>query len=179
MFAGRSLRLVILGLIAGLASAAAAFGFTDSPTLVVGHQIGDMRLGESEAAVGYEYGGDCLSGCAGLEDGSLPGIRIYRYRLHGGYIRVGYRSKHVVYLETNSSYYRSATGLRVGTAIPFGARWHQFRWHNCAGGDGYWITATGTSATRPTKRWWTQLSMNHGRVIDVSVWRGDTPTQEC
>lgn len=49
MFADRWFRVVVLGLIAGLAYSAPAFGFTDSPELLVNHQVGDMRLGESEA----------------------------------------------------------------------------------------------------------------------------------
>jgi hypothetical protein len=159
----------------------------DSPTLVVNKQIGDVRMEETEAAVGYQYGSDCVKGCAGVEDGCVLGLTkcigpIYRYRVGGGYMRVGYNHGHVVLLETNSPHYRTATGLGIGSAIPFGARFGVFHWHACGTSDGYWIG--GSSWTKPlwthgSSRWWTQLAMNKGRVIVVSMRRGDVNYQGC
>ena len=57
---------------------------SDSTTFVVNKQVGDFRLGEPEAEIGYTYGQDCISGCPGVSDGDIPGMKIYRSRLHGG-----------------------------------------------------------------------------------------------
>ena len=167
--------LAVVGAI-GLATgtAGAERTFTDSPKFVVNKQIGDVRMGESEARVGYEYGADCLAGCPGLQDGSLPGMRLIKYKLHGGYIRIGYHAQHVVYLETNASYYRSDRGLGVGTLIPFGKRYGSFQWHRCTSSEGYWITP-GSLAT--------QLATLNGTVASIQIWSAYLTTevgrQEC
>src|SRR4051794_29023249 len=97
--------IVLLGALEGLLAAAAlAVPWTaaDSAKLVVNHQIGDMRMGETEARVGYEYGADCISGCPGVKDGCVLGLRdcvgpVYRYRVAGGHLNVGYNNHRVVY----------------------------------------------------------------------------------
>jgi hypothetical protein len=64
----------------------------------------------------------------------------YRYKVEGGYLIVGHRSRdrrgrrvpaRIAYLETNSSYYRTAGDLSVGTRIPYGKRWGVFRLLTC------------------------------------------------
>jgi len=144
-------------------------------------------MGESEAEVGYNYGSDCLSGCSGIKDGCVLGLRdcvgpIYDYTVAGGTLRIGYRGHHVVFIETTSSRYLAASGLRIGGRIPFGSRWGPFRWHACDASSGYWIA--GTSWRTPlwnsgANRWWTQASVNKGIVVDISMWRGDINPQEC
>jgi len=146
--------------LSGTASANRALR-ADSPTFVINRQIGDMRMGESESRLAYEYGSDCLAGCPGIQDGSLPGIAIFRYKLHGRFVRVGYHKERVVYLETNAPYYRTGHGLGVGTVIPFGKRYGVFHWHRCNASTGYWIT-DGPLAT--------QLSTSGGRVTVVVIW---------
>jgi hypothetical protein len=170
MICVRSVRVAVsacLTVVAGLATPFDASA--DEPMLVVNKQVGDIRMGESEAEVGYSYGPDCISGCAGVQDGVLPGLTIFRYKLHGGIVRVGYHRERVVYLETNSGYYRTADGLGVGSQIPFGKSWRTFRWHRCSPSDGYWVTP-GRLAT--------QLNTVRGRVRSIQIW-STFARQEC
>jgi hypothetical protein len=181
------LLLVLTFLILTATSAAATGVASDAPKLVISSQIGDMRMGESEAQVGYDYGSDCISGCQGIKDGCVLGLRdcvgpTYNYTVAGGYLRVGYNGHHVVLLETNDSRYISSTGLHVGSKIAFGTRWRQFRWHACSPSDGYWVAGTSWSSPlwkNGTKRWWTQLGVDKGLVTVISMWRGDVNIQEC
>jgi hypothetical protein len=167
----------------------------DSPTFVVNKQIGDIRLSESEARVGYDYGGDCIKGCPGVrEQGAcVLGLSdcigpMYRYKVSAGYLRVGYRQADpsrpgvVVYLETNSTRYKTRQGLGVGSKIPFGKRYGVFRWHACSPSDGYWVAATSWAPYRASTamhRAWTQLNVIRGRVASIQMWRGDVNVQEC
>jgi hypothetical protein len=147
-------------------------------------------MGESEAYVEYDYGdplrkGGCVIGLRGCIGPS------YRYRVEGGYLRVGYRTVdqrgrrihgRVVYLETNSSHYRTAGDLGVGTKIPFGKRYGVFRGELCGPGDHAWTA--GTSWRKPLwkngrNRWWTRLYVNRGVVREIVIWRGDVSLQGC
>lgn len=160
---------------------------SDSTKLVINKQIGDMRMGETEAEVGYYYGSDCVAGCSGIKDGCVLGLKdcmgpTYSYKVIGGTLRVGYRNHRVVFLETTAPRYISSTGLHVGARIPFGSRWGPFRWHACYASDGYWTAGTSWATPlwkNPTTRWWTQVSINKGVVIDITMWRGDVNPQEC
>jgi hypothetical protein len=165
-----------------------SLALADSPSLIVNKQIGDIRMGESEAQVGYEYGPDCFSGCAGRNDGCVLGRGgcvgpMYRYKVSGGYLRIGYRQPHrgrpgvVTYIETNSPHYKTATGLGVGSKIPFGKRFGVFHWHACDPSDGYWVSSKTWGPYH--HRYWTQLSVSRGRVGIIQMWRDDLVTQEC
>ncbi|MDQ2983971.1 MAG: hypothetical protein M3R70_08635, partial [Actinomycetota bacterium] len=89
--------LLATGLLLGAFSASAAeMRAGDSTRLAVNKQIGDIRRGETEANVIYDYGDDCIAGCPGRKDGCVLGISrcvgpTYRYAVESGYLRVGYR----------------------------------------------------------------------------------------
>ena len=189
----KALAILLVSLVGAAASAAAT---ADSPTLVANRQIGDVRMGESEARVTYDYGSDCIRGCPGQKDGCVLGLvrcvgPVYRYHVDGGYLRVGYRlldrrrpwlGGRVVYLETNSATYRTAHNVGVGTKIPFGPSWGIYRWEACGPGENEWTA--GSSWRKPLwkwgkSRWWTRLYVDRGVVKFILMWRGDVNLQGC
>jgi hypothetical protein len=99
---------------------------------------------------------------------------IVRYREPGGYLRVGFIHQRVAYLEGSSPRFRAASGLGVGSNIPFGRRYGAFYWHVCGSsntGDGYWETRGGS--------WQTKLYVTRGTVTLISIMRHDLPSLEC
>jgi len=176
-----------LAFLTAIGTLAAAVG--DSATLVVNKRIGDVWAGESRSRVVYDYGG-------GRKDGCVIGVAgcfgpIYRYRVEEGYLDIGYRTldehkrripARVVYLSTNSPGYQTASGLGVGTRIPYGKRWGVFRWLQCGPDESEWTAAT--SWLRPLSkygryRWWTRLYVDRGVVRTIAIWRGDVSLQGC
>src|SRR5215217_6635771 len=167
----------------------ATAAIADSDRLIVNQQIGDVRAGESRAHVTYYYGTGRKHGCVIGVIGCLGPI--YRYRIEEGHLDVGYRTVNqhkrriparVVYLATNSPHYRTASGLEVGTRIPYGKRWGVFRWLQCGPGEVGWTA--GTSWRRPfwkygRYRWWTRLYVDRGVVRTIAIWRGDVSLQGC
>jgi hypothetical protein len=119
-------RLALLGvLVLATLPWAGPAGAFDSPTLIWNKQIGDVRLGESRDQVNYHYGADCIAGCPGIfqdkGDAHHTNTIYYRYRAHGGSLTIGYVNNRVVYLHTDTVFYRSVNDVGVGTRIPLGA----------------------------------------------------------
>src|SRR4051794_36290540 len=86
------------GAAALLACFVGAASASDSPTLVVNKQVGNIKLGELEAHVAYDYGSMCIAGCDGRKDGCVLGLTrcvgpAYKYMVQGGYLRVGFRER--------------------------------------------------------------------------------------
>jgi hypothetical protein len=190
--------VVLLALLVCVASAAGAAlsSRQDSTTLIVNKQIGDVRMAESEDHVTYDYGADCIRGCAGPQIGCVLGLSgcvgpVHRYRVEGGHLFVGYRNRdqrgrrvpaRVVSLQTSSPNYETAGGIGVGTKIPYGSRFGVFRRVVCGPGDSVW--EAGTSWRRPLwkrgrSRWWTRLYVDRGTVTTVFMYRGDVNLQGC
>jgi hypothetical protein len=96
----------------------------DPPILVPWHRIGDIALGASREPVLGEYGPEPELG----------------YRLHGGSVQVDFDGDRVVAIRFSTRYYRTKSGLGVGSKIPLGRchrtrssrcehRWHGFVWN--------------------------------------------------
>jgi hypothetical protein len=99
-------------------------GHTDPPILVPWHRIGDIALGKPRESVLREYGPEPELG----------------YRLHGGRVQVDFDAGRVVAIRVSTRYYRTRSGLGVGSTIPLGPchrtsfsrcehRWHGFVWN--------------------------------------------------
>jgi len=101
-----------------------SFYGSDPPVLVPWRRIGDISLGASEANVKVEYGAQPELG----------------YQLHGGRVQVAFDGGRVSAIWFSTRYYRTKTGLGVGSRIPLGPchrtptnrcehRWHGFVWN--------------------------------------------------
>jgi hypothetical protein len=171
------MRSILITLVVGLVLAIAPAAFADSPTFVIHKSIGDIRMGEAEQEVVYEYGDDCLSGCPGIQYGTNSGVTFFRYKVAGGELRVAYRSRHVIFVETTSPRYKTSTGLHVGSVIPYGKTFGVFHF-TPTWSSGDWTAGTSWSPPlykHPASRWWTSLAVNRGKVIVMSIARGDVP----
>jgi len=110
--------------VAVAAGCASATPRSDPPVLVPWDRIGDIGLGGSKDHVLREYGKQPALG----------------YRLHDGVVQVGFDRGRVTSLWFSTGYYRTKTGLGVGSRIPMGPchrtrtrrcerRWHGFVWN--------------------------------------------------
>ncbi|CAN5833697.1 hypothetical protein BH18ACT13_BH18ACT13_12560 [soil metagenome] len=115
---------------------------SDSPRIVPWKAIGNVWLGSSRLRVEYVYG------VRSVRPRKPPEVYYARYRLHGGELRVGYTGESVTYVNTTSPYYRTKSGLGVGTKIPLGrchrteARRCEYRW------NGFTLDGSGLSGSR-------------------------------
>jgi hypothetical protein len=76
----------------------------DPPVLVPWHNIGDIGLGDSKDRGLREYGREPELG----------------YRLNGGTVQVGFDGGRVSSIWFSTGYYRTKSGLGVGSRIPLG-----------------------------------------------------------
>jgi hypothetical protein len=165
------LGLVRLAVLAPLVVAAAAI--QDTPSIVLHKSIGDVQLGMSRSEVRATYG-------AGRTErwrryfpvgSTYHGKVLYRttYWVHRGKLIVSYVDGRVRMIETTSRYYRSRSGVGVGTRIPRGAchrdtyggchyRWRDFEYDECGGA---WLLGT--------KRVETILYVRRTRVYEVQL----------
>jgi prepilin-type processing-associated H-X9-DG protein len=126
----------------------------DTPAIAIHKSIGDVRLGMARSAVQTAYG----SGRTVRLRHYFPvgtkyhGKVLYRttYSLHGGKLIVSYVDGRVKMIETTSRYYRTRSGVGVGTHIPRGPchpdgyggcryRWRGFEYDECGGA---WLSGT-------------------------------------
>jgi hypothetical protein len=152
------------------ASAAAESRVLDPPRIVPWHRIGDVGLGMTETRVEYTYGqaDEHVTPCG------------YSYHLHGGILDVDYSpsckrssnpDRRVLAIATDSSYYRTPSGLGVGSRIPLGPchlkrgvceyRWNGFVYH----------------PDKQTPTW--MLDARDGRrIVHVILWMSRNRVQE-
>jgi hypothetical protein len=138
----------------------------DPPVLVPWHRIGDIGLGDPQKDVVREYGKEPDLG----------------YRLHGGVVQVGFDRDRVTSIWFSTHYYRTRSGLGVGSRIPLGSchrtkarrcehRWHGFVWNewvrekpcNCwtkVGRGEQSLPVNSKSFLKP----WFFINVRHGRV---------------
>lgn len=157
----------------------------DSPTLVFHQAIGDVRLGTARSAVEKKYG----SGSVRTFRNYFPiGTKYARrvltrvtYRLHGGELVVDYVGGQARVVHTTSSYYRTRSGVGVGTRIPLGrCHWRNFtvtteqgkqtyrqcdhRW-----GDFVWEGDCGDAWLAGNRRVLTALFTSRGKVSGITL----------
>jgi hypothetical protein len=149
----------------------------DTPALVIHKSIGDVRLGMSRSEVVAAYG----SGRTVRWPHYFPvGVKyhgkvLYRttYWIHGGKLIVSYVEGRVKMIETTSRYYRTRSGVGVGTRIPRGPchpdgyggcryRWRGFEYDECGGA---WLAGT--------KRVTTVFYVRRVRVYHVQLGEDD------
>ena len=126
-------RVAALAVVA-LASSGAGWA-ADSPRVLVGRSIGDIRLGMSDAAVTAAYGTPARTTQWRLPGRSGP---VALYRVAGGNVLVHLDAGRVVAIETTSPRYRLSGGAGVGTITPRRAdeltfAWRGFRYDACSG----------------------------------------------
>ena len=143
------LRLALLAPVAVVAA-----GLSDRPSIVFNTSIGHARLGMARSDVIDAYG----AGRTERLRGYFPvGTRFHgkvlvrtTYRVHRGTLIVSYVDGRVKMVETTSRYYRTASGVGVGTKIPRGPchrdqyggcqyRWRTFEYDECGGA---WLGGT-------------------------------------
>jgi prepilin-type processing-associated H-X9-DG protein len=153
--------------------AAVAGAVSDTPSIVFNASIGDVRLGIPRSQVVETYG----AGKTERLRGYFPvGVRYHgkvlvrtTYWVHGGKLIVSYVDGRVKMIETTSRYYRSASGVGVGTRIPLGPchydksggcqhRWRSFEYDECGGA---WLGGT--------RRVTTVLYVRKSRVYRVQI----------
>jgi prepilin-type processing-associated H-X9-DG protein len=149
----------------------------DTPSLVIHKSIGEVRLGMARSDVQAAYG----SGRTRRFRNYFPvgtkyhGKVLYRttYWVHGGKLTVSYVDGRVKMIETTSRYYRTTSGVGVGTHIPRGPchrdeyggchyRWRGFEYDECGGA---WLSGT----TRLTSI----LYVRRARVYEVQLGEDD------
>jgi hypothetical protein len=83
----------------------------DPPRIVPWHEIGSVGIGMTPARIEYGYG---------------AADRYGFYSVHGGHLNlwVGYYKNHVAFVATKSPYYRTLSGIGVGSTIPLGPCHH-------------------------------------------------------
>jgi hypothetical protein len=173
---GRTLLCMVR--LAVLAPFAVALGaISDTPTILFNTSIGDVRLGMPRAQVVEKYG----VGRTERLRGYFPvGVRyhgkvLYRttYRVHSGKLVVSYVDGRVKMIETTSRYYRTRSGIGVGTRIPRGPchpdgyggcryRWRGFEFDECGRA---WLAGT--------KRITTILYVRRAHVYHVQLGEED------
>lgn len=138
----------------------------DPPVLVPWQRIGSIALGAPRARVIERYGAQPALG----------------YRLHRGVVQVGYRRGRVDSIWLSTRFYRTKSGLGVGSRIPLGPchrtrtdrcehRWKGFVWNawvrekpcRCwvkVGRGSRSLPATGDNFLKP----WTFIDVRRGRV---------------
>lgn len=116
--------LALAALTFGLAASAAQ---ADSPTLVLGVSVGDVRIGETNAQVVAAYGKP-LS-VKRLSYGGKP-FELATYPAHGRRLEVYYdrRTHRVVGIATSSPFYKTGDGFGVGASAA-AARARGFEWN--------------------------------------------------
>lgn len=145
----------------------------DPPVLVPWKKIGDIGLGISKDRVQYEYGTSgngfhyqqswdapyCASGC-------LQGY----YVLHGSRVYITLYGGRVGEISFSTPYYRTPSGLGVGSTIPLGpchrtaSNGCQHRWNGFVyqGDTGKYPTTW--SKKQPSGRGFAFIEMSHGKV---------------
>lgn len=126
-------RLAALAFVA-LACAGAGWA-ADSPRVIVGRSLGDVRLGMSDAAVTAAYGTPARTTRWRLPGRSGP---VAIYRVPGGNLVVHLDAGRVAAIETTSPRYRLSGGVGVGTITPHRTdeltfAWRGFRYDACSG----------------------------------------------
>jgi hypothetical protein len=156
-----------------IVSVASGAGGQEGKALVWGKQIGDVKLGMNETDVDYEYGQPVKIEVpwklpAGKYKNQLAYPQTYVYNGHR--LRITFVNRRVRRIETSSTYYRTPTGVGVGTYIPLGPchtvkgqcvhEWHSFKYIGCDE-PAFWDLYT--------RRAETDLFMNHGRIASISI----------
>jgi hypothetical protein len=128
-------------------------GPVDPPLIRPGRSIGGVALGMNEAEVRAAYG-----------DPSAPARSIAArdraaaaYAVHGGRLDVVYRDGVVVAISTTSRYYRTVSGVGVGTRPASGRAWKAFRATACGG------------LTAGDERSVTTLAVRAGAIVAVRI----------
>ena len=169
---GRTLFCVLrLALLAPLTLLAG--GLSDRPSIVFNTSIGNARLGMSRSDVVHTYG---VGRTERLPHYFPVGVKYHgkvlvrtTYRVHRGHLVVSYVDRHVKMVETTSRYYRTASGVGVGTRIPRGPchwdqyggcqhRWRSFVYDECGGA---WVGGT--------RRVTTVLYVRKSRVYEIQL----------
>ncbi|MDE3190303.1 MAG: hypothetical protein KGL94_05725 [Acidobacteriota bacterium] len=180
-----------LGIVAGLAgggSGPAVARHADPPVFVPWYRVGDISLGEASAKVEAEYGG-IGHGFKVIQ--RWPGSVQGQYELHGSEVLVTFTNRVVNDIDFVTPYYRTSSGLGIGSTIPLGPcypvagggcehRWRGFvfypRWKdsrcNC------WVKAGALGGLAPTPRNflhpWFFIFTKNGRAEEIYLSRSYT-----
>jgi hypothetical protein len=164
-----------LALLAPLA--VVAVGLSDRPSIVFNTSIGNARLGMSRNDVVGTYG---IGRSEHFRHYFPVGVKYHgkvlvrtTYRIHRGKLIVSYVDGRVKMVETTSRYYRTASGVGVGTRIPRGPchrdgyggcqyRWRSFMYDEC-----------GRAWLGGTRRRTTVLYVRRSRVYRVQLGEDD------
>jgi hypothetical protein len=153
--------------------AVVAGSIADKPSIVFQKAIGDVRLGMTRSQVQATYGrGRTERWPRYFPVGAkYHGKALYRttYWVHRGKLIVSYVDGRAKMIETTSRYYRTASGVGVGTRIPRGPchwdqyggchyRWRGFEYDECGGA---WLSGT--------RRVETILYVRKSRVYEVQL----------
>lgn len=152
---------------------------SDPPLLVPWSRVGDIALGGLRSQVEHEYGSKGHGYHVDQRYGNT--VEGY-YRLHGDSVAVTFYGDRVGAIGFGTTYYRTKSGLGVGSTIPLGSchttatnpcehRWHGFVWNLRLREDpcGCWtkvgvgaqsLPATVTNFLKP----WFFIYTSHGRV---------------
>ena len=138
----------------------------DPPTLVWNNQVGSARLGMSEVQIEYLYGAPTKTDMWRLPHVDTPfpdaAVHAQKYVIGDHSLWVWYLGGRpgAKVLETSSPYYRTSTGVGVGTRIPLGQcvrtrlssggsycayKWRSFEFDRCS--PGAWIGGYGRRQT--------------------------------
>ena len=135
----------LIGTAVALVIAAGALAQTptgDPPRIEIGSSIGGIRLGMTEGEVVRAYGKPGV--ITSRKEPSGQTVRLARYELHDGYMRVTYFRRKVAVVLTTSSFYKTPGGNGVGSVIELGScqrtrtgacvrRWKGFTYDDCGG----------------------------------------------
>ncbi len=110
--------LAVAVLVVSIVGSGEGLATTGPPRIVPWSEIGSAGLGMQRSAVEYRLGP--TAGEAGSNSYVVP----------GGRLAVGFAGDRVSFVSTDSSYFETPDGIKVGTAIPLG-RCHRTRSNRC------------------------------------------------
>lgn len=87
------------------------------PTLLFNGSVSSIRIGESRSRVIQDWGKGKRNGGLYIWETPKAVCCSYRYAVRGGYLQLGFYKGHVVFIATNSQYFKTTEGVGVGYKI--------------------------------------------------------------